>query len=84
MQKNTIKNLNTKIWYRTAKVIYIIFYAIGLLTLFGGGISEIPSDGWLAGISISLGGSIGVIVFFELIKHIAYYILLGKWSPTKE
>lgn len=81
MGKNTVSYLNTKIWYRFIKVIYIFFYVLGLLIGFGVGIEEIPYDGWLEGIGMSLAGGIGIILFFELIKHSFYYIVLGNFFP---
>ncbi len=85
--KISLSYLNGKIWYRTIKVLYFLFIVFFLIVIFTGGYSCIghrttPCDyfHWFRNITLDL---LGLGVFFEIVRRIFYYIILGSINPKK-
>lgn len=81
---HTIKELNERVWYRFIKVIYILFFVLILSGVLIEIFEEVGKITYLFAILQSLLGISVIILVFELIKRIFYYIVLGKINPNKE
>ncbi len=77
MKEKTIEKLNTKIWYRLIKVLYILTF---ILILWLNNINAYFSNDYLDEYMII---NICIIILFLLIRHSFYYIYLGKIFPKK-
>ncbi|MCH7759309.1 hypothetical protein IID20_03050 [Patescibacteria group bacterium] len=82
LEDKTTKYLQTKIWYRFFKVIYI-FGFIGMLFFWNIVIYSSFGDFFKQTILYFFIGNIVIILIFEIIKRAFYYVILGKIYPKK-
>ncbi len=78
MTYRTIDDLNSKIWYRALKVIYILFFSITYLIEI---LNLVLTDGaylWVLE-PVILTGIINLAIFY-LLRGCFYYIVLGSFS----
>lgn len=81
MENNkTISYLNSKIWYRSLKVIFLLLLSIVILL-----VNVVILDDGIFGIIFLdiLTGNILILIFFEVLRRVFYYIVLGKIIPKK-
>jgi len=79
----TIKELNNRAWYRALKVLYISIYSFSLLFDIAAGLEEMIKYQFWDGLGIVFLGSIGIILFFEVMKRVFYYVVIGKVFPKQ-
>lgn len=72
--------LETKIWYRFLKVIYLTIF---LLTVIGFNIWIMKEITYMKDVLLLLLINVVIIFIFFLIRGAFYYIALGKFNPNK-
>lgn len=83
--KKTISYLNSKTWYRFLKVIFLFLLLVIIIIVNCVAIDNILSSPSLESIFLFfIGGNIATLLFFEILRRVFYYIVLGAIRPKKQ
>lgn len=88
MENKTLSHLNSKVWYRFIKVLYVFFFLIivlifNLIVLDDGIMKWYQNKALTEFIEFLFIGNLIILLFFEILKGTFYYIVLGKFRPEK-
>lgn len=85
----TLSDLNSTIWYRFLKIMYIGLFLFITLFSFSGSLIAPGEIGMSSSFDILLSIIIFIVIelllflLFKIIQHIFYYIILGTFKPLK-